>query len=80
VSDPNPEERREALRELGDVIAGLADSLLDRGVELEEAIGAFEARYVRTALLRHSGNLSQAAQALGIHRNTLRTKLHRNGR
>jgi DNA-binding NtrC family response regulator len=79
VSEPTPAQRRAAFRELGDAIAALADSLLDRGVELEEALGAFEARYVRTALARHSGNVSQAAQALGIHRNTLRSKLQRNG-
>jgi DNA-binding protein Fis len=30
-------------------------------------------------LKRHGGNVSQAASALGIHRNTLRQKLQRNG-
>jgi DNA-binding NtrC family response regulator len=80
VNEPGQQARREALlRELGDGIASLADALLDRGVELEEAVAAFEARYVRTAVARHSGNLSQAAEALGIHRNTLRSKLQRNG-
>jgi len=34
---------------------------------------------VRTAVERCGGNLSQAAVSLGIHRNTLRAKLHRNG-
>jgi two-component system response regulator AauR len=57
----------------------VADAMLDRGLDLEAAIAAFEAKYVRAALERHSGNLSQAAQALGIHRNTLRAKLKRNG-
>ena len=70
---------REGLQELGDNIAILADALLDRGLELDEAVGAFEARYLRAALARHGGNLSQAAQSLGIHRNTLRSKLQRNG-
>jgi len=73
------EERREALRRLGDTVASVADAMLDRGLDLEAAIAAFEAKYVRAALERHSGNLSQAAQALGIHRNTLRAKLKRNG-
>jgi DNA-binding NtrC family response regulator len=53
--------------------------LLDRGLQLEEALNVFEVRYVRSAVARHSGNLSQAAAALGIHRNTLRAKLQRNG-
>ncbi len=73
------EERREALRRLGDTVAAVADALLDRGLDLEEAVAAFEAKYVRAALERHGGNLSQAASALGIHRNTLRAKLNRNG-
>jgi DNA-binding NtrC family response regulator len=73
------EDRREELRRLGDTVASLADALLDRGLDLEAAVAAFEAKYVRAALERHDGNLSQAAQALGIHRNTLRAKLKRNG-
>jgi two-component system response regulator AauR len=73
------EDRREALRRLGDTVATVADALLDRGLDLEAAVAAFEAKYVRAALERHGGNLSQAAQALGIHRNTLRAKLNRNG-
>lgn len=73
------EERREALRRLGDTFTSVADALLDRGLDLEEAVAAFEARYVRAAVERHEGNLSQAAQTLGIHRNTLRAKMKRNG-
>lgn len=73
------EERREALRRLGDTVTSVADALLDRGLDLEEAVAAFEARYVRAAVERHGGNLSQAALALGIHRNTLRAKMKRNG-
>jgi len=79
VTAPSREERREALRRLGDTVASVADALLDRGLDLDEALAAFEARYVRAAIERHGGNLSQAAQTLGIHRNTLRSKLKRNG-
>ncbi len=73
------EERRAALRELGDAFGTVADALLDRGLRLDEAINVFEVRYVRSAVERHSGNLSQAAAALGIHRNTLRSKMQKNG-
>jgi DNA-binding NtrC family response regulator len=79
VSPSNIEERRAALRELGDALGNVADALLDRGLALDEALNVFEVRYVRSAVARHSGNLSQAAAALGIHRNTLRAKLQRNG-
>ncbi|HUK12564.1 MAG TPA: helix-turn-helix domain-containing protein [Thermoanaerobaculaceae bacterium] len=78
---PNPgEERRTALRELSDALGNVAEALLDRGVELEEALGIFEVRYLRSAVARNGGNLSQASAALGIHRNTLRAKMQRNGR
>ena len=79
MSPSNVEERRAALRELGDALSSVADALLDRGLALEEALNVFEVRYVRSAVARHSGNISQAAAALGIHRNTLRGKLQRNG-
>ena len=55
----------------------MADALLDRGLHLDEALNVFEARYVRRRSTRHSGNISQAAAALGIHRNTLRSKLQK---
>ena len=79
MSPTNVEERRAALRELGDALGNVADALLDRGLQLDEALKVFEVRYVRSAVARHSGNLSQAAAALGIHRNTLRSKLQRDG-
>jgi DNA-binding NtrC family response regulator len=52
---------------------------MDRGLPLGDALNAFELRYVREAVRRSHGNLSQAAAKLGIHRNTLRSKLQRNG-
>ena len=79
MSPTNVEERRAALRALGDALGNVADALLDRGLQLDEALNVFEVRYVRSAVARHRGNLSQAAAALGIHRNTLRSKLQRNG-
>jgi two-component system response regulator AauR len=79
VSPGNIEERRAKLRELGEALGNVADALLDRGLPLDEALNVFEVRYLRSAVARHAGNLSQAAAALGIHRNTLRSKLQRNG-
>ncbi len=79
MTSPPASERAESLRELGEAFASLAEILLERGVGLEEAVNAFTCRYVRTAVTRHDGNISLAAAALGIHRNTLRAKLQRNG-
>jgi DNA-binding NtrC family response regulator len=78
TTEPVPERPR-GLRAIGDAFADLAGVLLERGVGLEEAVQAFEARYVREAVVRSQGNLSQAASLLGIHRNTVRNKLKRNG-
>jgi len=79
VTPTTAEERRAVLREAGNALGTVADALLDRGLQLDEALNLFEVRYVRSAVDRHSGNLSQAATALGIHRNTLRSKLQKNG-
>jgi DNA-binding NtrC family response regulator len=79
VTPANVEERRAALRAIGDVLGTVADGLLDRGLHLDEALNVFETRYVRLAVDRARGNISQAAAALGIHRNTLRSKLQKNG-
>ncbi len=67
------------LRHLGDAMSRIVAILLDRHVELPEALAAFELCYTRAAVARQGGNLSQAAAELGIHRNTLRAKLQRNG-
>ncbi len=67
------------LRHLGDAMSRVVTILLDRHVGLPEALAAFELCYARAAVARQGGNLSQAAVDLGIHRNTLRAKLQRNG-
>lgn len=71
--------RKEALQELTNAVGSAAGLLMDRGLPLGEALSAFELWYLREAVRRSHGNLSQAAAKLGIHRNTLRSKLQRNG-
>lgn len=73
------ESTQDGLHELSEVVASAAGLLLDRGLPLGDALDAFELRYVREAVQRSHGNLSLAAARLGIHRNTLRSKLQRNG-
>lgn len=76
---PPPVDSRETLQQLTDALASAAGKLMDRGLPLGDAVSAFELRYLREAVRRNRGNLSQAAAMLGIHRNTLRSKLQRNG-
>ncbi len=79
MSRETPAPRPARLRDLGVAFSTVTEMLLDRGVGLEEAVSAFTTGYIRTALGRHGGNVSQAALALGVHRNTVRAKLNRNG-
>lgn len=41
---------------------------------LEEAVSEFEIQYIQNTIKKHNGNLTNAAQALGIHRTTLYRK------
>jgi DNA-binding NtrC family response regulator len=58
--------------------AGVRDEELWR-LPYEEARDAFERRYLAEVLDRHRGNISQAAAAIRIHRQTLQYKLKQLG-
>jgi transcriptional regulator with GAF, ATPase, and Fis domain len=47
----------------------------DRALSLREARAEFEAAFINEALARHHGNVSRAAQALGISRPALQEKI-----
>ena len=49
----------------------LIEEMLDGRIMLNEAISEFEKLYIQKALARYGEHLSQTANALGIHRNTL---------
>ncbi|MFQ5350493.1 MAG: helix-turn-helix domain-containing protein [Thermoanaerobaculia bacterium] len=51
------------------------DELVRQGVPLEQARREFERQFTIAALRNHDGNLSQSAQSIGVHRNTLRNKV-----
>jgi DNA-binding NtrC family response regulator len=53
----------------------LVDEMLDGQILLDEARDEFEKIYIQKALERYNNHLSQTAQALGIHRNTLSKKV-----
>jgi DNA-binding NtrC family response regulator len=58
--------------------AGTAAGDLTR-LPYEEARAEFEKNYLLQALDRHGGNISQAASAIRIHRQTLQYKLKQLG-
>lgn len=49
--------------------------LIASGITLEQAVEAFEGKYIVAAMSATRGNVTQASKALGVHRNTLHNKL-----
>ncbi|HEX9699274.1 MAG TPA: helix-turn-helix domain-containing protein [Acidobacteriota bacterium] len=60
-------------------LGALVDEMVSRGIRLDEAERELEAHFLRRVLQDAGGNQCRAAEALGIHRNTLRRKLQRCG-
>ncbi|MDX3772575.1 sigma-54 dependent transcriptional regulator [Chromatiaceae bacterium AAb-1] len=59
------------------VQSGLADTVLQSGLELEPQVQALEIRLIRQALSQTAGNKSQAARLLGLSRQGLLKKIER---
>ena len=53
----------------------LVSDLLDKGVHYEDARREFEKLFIARALQRTKGNLGDAAEMLGLHRNTVARKI-----
>jgi DNA-binding NtrC family response regulator len=53
----------------------LVQQMLDRGVRYEDARREFERVFITRALQRSNGCLGDAAELLGIHRNTVTRKM-----
>ncbi|HVS15965.1 MAG TPA: helix-turn-helix domain-containing protein [Thermoanaerobaculia bacterium] len=56
-------------------LLALVEELVSGGVTLEQARREFERQYVIVTLRVHRGSLGRSAQALGVHRNTLRNRI-----
>ena len=56
-------------------LESLVEEMVQGGIRLEDAVAEFEKCFILKALERHQGHLSQTAKFLGIHRNTLLTKM-----
>jgi transcriptional regulator with PAS, ATPase and Fis domain len=53
----------------------LINQLVEHDILFEDAVCEFEKRFIRKVLEKNNGNLSKAAKALRIHRNTLSRKI-----
>jgi DNA-binding NtrC family response regulator len=53
----------------------LIAEMVEKGIRFPEASREFEKRFISCVLNESDGNLSKAADMLGIHRNTLSRKI-----
>jgi DNA-binding NtrC family response regulator len=58
-----------------DQLEKLVAELLDKGVLYDDARREFEKLFIARALQRSDGNLGNAAEMLGVHRNTIARKI-----
>ena len=58
-----------------DQLDSLVQQMLERGVRYEDARREFEKVFITRALQRSNGCLGDAAELLGIHRNTVTRKM-----
>lgn len=56
-------------------LEALINQLIENDILFEDAVSEFEKRFIRKVLEKNNGNLSKAAEALHIHRNTLSRKI-----
>jgi Fis family transcriptional regulator len=53
----------------------LIEEMVAKGIRFPDANREFERRFISRVLAESEGNLSKAADVLGIHRNTLSRKI-----
>ncbi len=58
-----------------DQLEKLVQELLDKGVLYDDARREFEKVFIARALLRCKGHVGEAADLLGLHRNTIARKI-----
>jgi transcriptional regulator with PAS, ATPase and Fis domain len=53
----------------------LVGEMVDRGIRLDDAQRELEKHFITRMVRTHDGNISKAAAALGVHRNTLTRRM-----
>ena len=53
----------------------LVAQMVEKGIQYEDALREFDRRFIVEVVGKSDGNLSKAADTLGVHRNTLARKL-----
>jgi DNA-binding NtrC family response regulator len=60
---------------LSDKLEKLVDDMIEKGVRFDDAVREFEKRFIARVLGQCDGSVTKAADALGVHRNTLSRKI-----
>lgn len=73
----SPDDRfpEKATQDLYGQLDRLVTQLASRGVTLAQARGIFERQFIVASLRLDNGNITNSANRLGLHRNTLRNKV-----
>ena len=53
----------------------LVSQMVEKGIHYEDALREFDRRFIIEVIDKADGNLSKAADTLGVHRNTLARKI-----
>jgi DNA-binding protein Fis len=53
----------------------LISEMVEKGIHYDDALREFDRRFIAKVMNKTDGNLSKAADTLGVHRNTLARKL-----
>ena len=67
--------RSRGWKQLNKKLDDLVENMIEGGIRFPDAKREFEKRFVALVMERERGNLSRAAKALHIHRNTLSKKM-----
>ena len=62
-----------------DQLEALIKNMIEQDILFADALTEFEKRFIQRMLEKNNGNRSKAAEALGIHRNTLSRKIEELG-
>jgi DNA-binding NtrC family response regulator len=58
-----------------ELLSRLVDQMVEGGIAFEDGRREFERRFISRVLAETGGHVSEAAERLGIHRNTLARKM-----
>jgi DNA-binding NtrC family response regulator len=58
-----------------EILDQLVAEMVDKGIRYEDAQREFDKRFIARVVQQSAGNLTRAADTLGVHRNTLTRKM-----